>query len=131
MTKQALIELRDFRLGAKIGTYGPADVVPREHVLDLTLTIAPELVQITADNMALVFDYDPLIKEIERIAISQHFETQEYLMSCIARACASCPEIGGLEIFLRKGPVRGDLGTLGVRLTLYAADLAELRVGTD
>jgi hypothetical protein len=31
--------------------------------------------------MANVFDYDPLIKEIDRIAEDGHYETQERLMA--------------------------------------------------
>ena len=127
MTKHASIELHDLRLATKIGTYGPAHVIPREHVLDLTLILAPGLVQIAADNMALVFDYDPLIEDIERIAAAHHFETQEYLISCIAQACATYAEVADLEIYLRKGPVRSGSGTLGLRLTLSAADVAALR----
>ena len=127
MKKMALIELRDLRLDTNIGTYRASDVVPREHLLDLTLALAPNLVHIAADSMALVFDYDPLIEDIERIAHAQHFETQEYLISCIAQACATYSDVTGVEIYLRKGPVRGDSGTLGVRLTLDGKDLAALR----
>lgn len=56
MSRQALIELRDLRIEADIGTYGPADVVPKEHLLDLTLTIDAHWVQVAADRMDLVFD---------------------------------------------------------------------------
>jgi hypothetical protein len=49
MTRVAKIELCDLHIGAAIGTYGPGDVVPDAHILDLTLTIAPDLVQ--AKNM--------------------------------------------------------------------------------
>jgi hypothetical protein len=37
MTRLARIELRDLHLPVSIGTYGPGDVVPDAHVLDLTL----------------------------------------------------------------------------------------------
>jgi dihydroneopterin aldolase len=102
MARQALIELRDLRIEANIGTYGPADVVPDGHLLDLTLTINPHLVQIAADRMDLVFDYDPLIEQIDQLARAQHYETQEYLMTRIAQACAAYPQISGLDIGLRK-----------------------------
>jgi dihydroneopterin aldolase len=81
----ATIELRDLQLATAIGTYGPGDVVPDAHVLDLTLTIAPDLVLVARDDMALIFDYDPLIAEIDRIARAQRYETQEYLMTRPAR----------------------------------------------
>ena len=34
----------------------------RTRIFDLTLTIVPHLVMIARDEMALVFDYDPLIR---------------------------------------------------------------------
>jgi dihydroneopterin aldolase len=127
MTCQARIELRDLRLPASIGTYGPNDVVPDAHVLDLTLIISPDLVQIGSDDMACVFDYDPLIAQIAEIARSQKFETQEYLMTLIIQACAAYGEIEVLELCLRKSPVLAGTGSLGVRLVLSAEDLAALR----
>jgi dihydroneopterin aldolase len=68
--------------------------------------------------MANVFDYDPLIKEIDRIAEDGHYETQERLMTRIAQACAAYLEIKTIEISLRKAPVRNNTGVLGVRLSL-------------
>lgn len=127
MTRQARIELRDLHLPVSIGTYGPGDVVPDAHVLDLTLAIAPDLVQVASDGMASVFDYDPLIAEIAEIALSRKFETQEYLMTLITRACAAYAEIEAVEICLRKSPVLAGTGSLGVRLALGAEDLAALR----
>ena len=127
MTRAAKIELRDLHIAAAIGTYGPGDVVPDAHILDLTLTIAPELVQIHADGMALVFDYDPLIARINRIALSQKYETQEYLMTLITHACVECDQITALDICLRKQPVIAGTGSLGVRLTLEAEDMVVLR----
>ena len=55
MTPVAKIELRDLALPTTLGTYGPHDVIPDAHILDLTLSIGPELVQINADDMALIF----------------------------------------------------------------------------
>lgn len=127
MARVAKIELRDLQIAAAIGTYGPADVVPDAHILDLTLTIAPDSVQIPADNMALVFDYDPLIARINQIALSQKYETQEYLMTVIVRACADYDQIAALDICLRKQPVLADTGSLGMRLVLETEDLAALR----
>jgi dihydroneopterin aldolase len=127
MTCHARIELRDLHLPVSIGTYGPDDVVPDAHVLDLDLTIAPELVQIAADAMGAVFDYDPLIAEIAALARSRHFATQEYLMTLIVEACASYPAISAVAIGLRKYPVLAGTGSLGVRLSLEAEDMAALR----
>lgn len=124
MARMAKIELRDLEIAAAIGTYGPQDVVPDAHILDLTLTIAPELVQICADDMALVFDYDPLIARIDQIACSQHYHTQEYLMTQIIAACITYSQITALDICIRKRPVLGNTGSLGVRMTLDAEDMA-------
>ena len=127
MTRMAKVELRDLHIAAAIGTYGPGDVVPDAHILDLTLTIAPDLVLISADEMALIFDYDPLIARIDLIAREQHYETQEYLITLIVRACADYHQITAIDICLRKQPVLAGTGSLGVRLTLGTEDLAALR----
>jgi dihydroneopterin aldolase len=68
--------------------------------------------------MAHVFDYDPLITEIDRLAADGHYETQERLMTRIASACAAYPSIQWIDICLKKLPVRTGSGSLGVRLTL-------------
>lgn len=127
MPSTATIELTDLVLPARIGTYGHGDIVPDEHVLDLTLWIDPALVLIEQDGMAHVFDYDPLLAKIDRLARDCHYDTQERLMSRVAGACAAYPEVTGLEISLRKHPVRDGSGTLGVRLHLNAEDLVRLR----
>lgn len=123
----AQIELCDLRIAAAIGTYGPQDVVPDAHILDLTLTIAPDLVQVSVDDMALVFDYDPLIAQINQIAQAQHYETQEYLMTRIVSACADYSQIIALNICLRKQAVLGGTGSLGVRLALGTEEMTALR----
>jgi dihydroneopterin aldolase len=131
MQRQAIIELRDLHLPASIGTYGPDDVVPEAHVLDLDLTISPDLVQVGLDDMGSVFDYDPLIAQIAAIARSGTFVTQEYLMTLITQACAAYSEILAVEICLRKFPVLADTGSLGVRLVLGAEDLISMRGHQD
>ena len=128
MKPVAKIELRDLALPTTLGTYGPHDVIPDAHILDLTLSIGPELVQINADDMDLVFDYDPLIAEINRIAEAQKYETQEFLMTRIIKACAGYAEITALDIFLKKQPVCNKTGSLGVRLVLGAEELMAYRV---
>ncbi len=129
MSRMAQIELRDLHIAASIGSYGAADVVPDAHILDLTLTIAADLVLVAADDMARVFDYDPLIAQIDRIARERMYETQEYLMTLIAEACAAHAQITALDICLRKQPVLGGTGSLGVRLVLGAQAMAALRAG--
>lgn len=117
-TSSAVIELRDLQLKTDIGTYGPDDTRPDVHLLDLTLGISVNQVLISQDGMAHVFDYDPLIAEIDRLAADGHYETQERLMTRIASACAAHPAIQRIEICLKKSPVRSGSGSLGVRLTL-------------
>ena len=123
----ACVELRDLRLITDIGTYGPNDVVPDAHTLDLTLWLAQALVLIAQDGMAHVFDYDPLVAEIDRLAADGHYETQERLITRIVHACAAYPEIQALDIGLRKSPVRQGSGSLGVRLSVDAHTLNTLR----
>ncbi len=120
MTTLAFIELRDLELNTQIGTYGPHDIKPDVHLLDLTLGIDPDKVLIATDAMAHVFDYDPLMVEIDRIAGGGHYETQERLMTKIVDACLVYSEIKTIDICLRKAPVRNGSGVLGVRLSLTA-----------
>jgi dihydroneopterin aldolase len=127
MPSQGYVELKDLQIAVRIGTYGRDDVVPDAHLLDLTLTIAPHLVMIERDEMALIFDYDPLIRQIDMLARASHYKTQERLMTCIVQACAEYPQIEALNICLRKRPVLSGTGTLGVRLIVDAAGMAALR----
>ena len=123
----AVIELRDLQLNTDIGSYGPGETRPDQHLLDLTLGISDSQVLIAEDGMAYVFDYDPLIVEIDRLAADGHYETQERLMTRIASACAAHPAIQWMEIGLRKSPVRSGSGSLGIRLTLDAIATDALR----
>ena len=127
MTRSAAIELTDLVLACDIGTYGPNDVVPEVHILDLVLDIDPELVEVPGDGMAHVFDYDPLIARIDALARDGKYETQEWLVTRIAGACAEFPQIRGLTMSLRKRPVLAGSGALGMRLTLDAAALDHTR----
>ena len=113
----AFIELRDLQLHADIGTYGPNEIRPDIHLLDLRLGIAVNQVVISQDDMANVFDYDPLVMEIERLA-NGHYETQERLITLIATACAAYTAIQRIEITLKKSPVRLGGGSLGIQLSL-------------
>ena len=121
------IELKDFRLTTRIGTYAPGDTVPDGHALDLTLWIHADRVLIAQDGMAHVFDYDPLVIEIERLAADGLYATQERLMTRIVQACAAYPAIEALDIGLRKFPVRAGSGSLGVRLAVDGAQLQSMR----
>ena len=127
MKTTACIELKDLKLQTQIGTYGPAAAIPKQHILDLTLWIDSTLVLISKDVMGNVFDYDPLVIEIDRLADDGHYETQERLMTRIAQACAQYPQIESLEINLRKSPVRAGSGSLGVRLSVDQPTLESLR----
>lgn len=127
MTQQASIELKDLKLRNSIGTYSAGETIPDEHLLNLTLGIDPGLVLIAKDGMAHVFDYDPLVLEIDRLANDCHYETQERLISRIVQACCMHAAIQSLDISLRKGPVHNNSGSLGVRLELDAQALQQLR----
>ncbi len=124
----AVIELRDLHLKTDIGTYGPTDTRPDVHILDLTLGISVDHVVIAQDGMAHIFDYDPLILEIDRLAADGHYETQERLITRIARACAAYPAVQHMEISLKKSPVRAGSGSLGVCLTLDEITTEALRL---
>ena len=125
----ACIELKDFQLQTRIGTYGPKDTIPKQHqhLLDLTLWIDSLLVLIGKDAMEYVFDYDPLVLEIERLANDGHYETQERLMTRIVEACSKHSEIQSIEINLRKLPIRNESGSLGVRLVVDQVTLNGIR----
>ena len=127
MNNLAFIELRDLRLTTQIGTYGPNDTKPDVHILDLILGIDANQVLIARDGMERVFDYDPLISEIDRLAGDGHYETQERLMTRIAHACAAYAEIKTVEVYLKKAPVRQGNGSLGVRLLLNETATDSLR----
>lgn len=127
MSSSAFVELKDLVLSTQIGTYAPGAVVPDQHLLDLTLAIAPELVLIENDVMGNVFDYDPLVLQIDQLAQDGHYETQERLMTRIVEACAQYPQIQSLTISLRKTPVRQDSGVLGIRLEIDAQSLDQMR----
>ncbi|MCH2108544.1 MAG: dihydroneopterin aldolase [Polyangiaceae bacterium] len=127
MKASSTIELRGLELPLDLGTYGPGDLVPEAHLLDLTLTIDSSLVLVNSDAMAEVFDYDPLIAEIDRLARDGHYETQEFFMTRVVKACAQYREIEGLEITVSKRPVLGTSGNLGVHLRLDSDALAKAR----
>ena len=126
---RANIELTNFVLNIQIGSYTESDVVPDKHILDIVLSIDPELVLIDDDKMDRVFDYDPLIRAIQRMAAEMHYETQERFITRIVDMCAKEEEIMDVEIFLRKSPVCGSSGELGVRLKMNGLDLKALKSG--
>ena len=124
---KAQIELTDLDLNIAIGSYTDGDVAPDKHILDLNLSIDPALVLIDQDQMDRVFDYDPLIREIRLMAEEIHYETQERFITRIVDECAKYTEIKSVEVFLRKSPVFGSSGELGVRLEVDESDLNNLR----
>lgn len=127
MTTSACIELKELEISANIGTYGPGAIKPDRHLLDLKLWIDSHLVLIQSDAMENVFDYDPLILEIDRLAKDGHYETQERLMTRIVLACSQYQQIQALEIALMKYPVRANSGSLGVHLTVDHLTLNGIR----
>jgi dihydroneopterin aldolase len=127
MTCESTIELTGLKIETHIGTYGPGESAPKAHLLDMRLGIDSSRVLIAEDGMQFVFDYDPLIREIDRLSLDGHYETQERLLTRIAQACAACPAINAVEIVLRKTPVRAGTGALGVRLLLNGSDFERLR----
>ncbi len=127
MSCKASIELRDLKIETQIGTYKTGDIIPDSHLLDLTLWVDSNLVLIAEDKMSHVFDYDPLVLDITRLASDCHYETQERLMSRIVTVCAGYSQIQSLEISLRKSPVNKHSGSLGVRLSLDQEALSKLR----
>jgi dihydroneopterin aldolase len=116
LPSQSYVELKDLQVAERIGTCGPDDVVPDAH-----------LVMVPRDEMALVFDYDPIIRQIDALARASHYVTQERLMTRIVEACAGYRQIEALNISLRKRPVLSGTGTLGVRLIVDAEGMAALR----
>ena len=127
MSSTACIELKDLSLDTQIGTYAPGVTIPDQHLLNLTLWINPKLILISEDLMDRVFDYDPLVLEIDRLAADGHYETQERLATRIVEACARYSEIESLEISLRKTPVRESSGVLGIKLYIDQSSLASMR----
>ena len=127
MTSTACVELKDLHLKTQIGTYAPGATIPDQHLLDLTLWINPKLILISKDVMDQVFDYDPLVIEIDRLAADGHYETQERLVTRIVESCARHPEIESLEISLRKAPVREGSGVLGIKLYIDTNTLTGMR----
>ena len=124
---KAQVELIDLDLNIAIGTYNDGDAVPDKHILDLNLSIDPALVLIDEDQMDRVFDYDLLIREIRLMAEEMRYETQERFITRIVDECVKYSEIRSVEVFLRKSPVFGSNGELGVRLEVDESDLTNLR----
>lgn len=127
MSCKASIELRDLKIETQIGTYKTGNIIPDSHLLDLTLWVDSNLVLIAEDKMSHVFDYDPLVLDIAKLAGDCHYETQERLVSRIVAACAGYSQIQALEISLRKSPVNKHSGSLGVRLSLDQEALSKMR----
>ena len=127
---RARIELTDLILNIEIGSYSSKDIVPDKHILDLALLIDPKLVLIDEDEMDRVFDYDPLILEIQRKAEEMRYESQERFITRIVDECVRYREIKSIEVFLRKTPILGLSGELGVRLEVEEPDLINLRNGS-
>ena len=92
---------------------------------------ALSLATLQAGRMRNVFDYDPLLKEIDQLAGDGPYETQEWLVKRIVTTCAKYSAIHALEIALRKSPVREDGGSLGLRLRMSEEAMSSLRAATQ
>ena len=127
MAHHAFVDLKDLKISTQIGSYGPNDAIPYHHLLNLRLRISHKLVLIHEDQMSRVFDYDPLIAEINRLAEDGHYETQERLLTRIVYACAAYSQIEAIDIKLTKFPVQNASGCLGISLSIDHEGLARLR----
>jgi dihydroneopterin aldolase len=114
------IELKEFKLDVEIGTYTKGQVQPLQHLLDLKFEIHERFVLIDQDSMDKVFDYDPLIADLEQLSSKKHFNTQEKLLTEIIELCRIySPPLQSVEVYLRKYPVSPLGGTLGLRHTAH------------
>jgi dihydroneopterin aldolase len=129
MGMRSTVELTGLELPVDPGMYAPEDVVPDAHFLDLIITIDTSYVLIKTDEMAAVFDYDTLVGEIDTLARDGHYETQEWLITWIACACAQYDEIETIEVMVYKSPVLAGTGKLGVRLTIDHTELRQIVIG--
>ena len=114
------IELKDFKLSVEIGTYAIGQVQPQYHLVDLIFEIDESFILINQDSMDKVFDYDPLIANLEKLSNQRHFHTQEKLLTEIVELCRTySPPLASVEVYLRKYPVSASGGTLGLRHTTH------------
>ena len=93
----------------------------------MTPWINSRLVLIGKDSMAEVFDYDPLVVEVDKLVKATPHQTHEMINGLIAKVFASYPQIEAAEIALRKTPVLSGTGTLGIRIYLDLETLMSLR----
>ena len=126
MAYQSSVKLRGLSLNCDIGSYGINEVVPNKHRLDMELLVEKNLILIEEDEMANVFDYDPLVEEITQISLSGKFNTQEKLITLILKACLKYHQIKAVSLFLYKTPVRED-GELGIAVNISEQELEKLR----
>ena len=126
MAYQSSVKLRGLSLNCDIGSYAMSEVVPNKHRLDMELLVEKNLILIEEDDMAAVFDYDPLVEEIIQISLSGKFNTQEKLITLILKACLKYNQIKALSLFLYKAPVRED-GELGITVRIDEQELEKMR----
>lgn len=127
LTNCAWIDLRDMELGLHLGTYSGDAVPARRHLLDLSLAVAADRVLVAVDDMALVYDYDPLVAQIMRLDDGRRYQTQEYVLTQIVALVVADGWIIACDMFLRKLPGPAGSGSAGLRLHLTADGLAKLR----
>lgn len=132
MPARAAVELVGLEIDLRPGPNGGdaprgAGEGPERNLLDMTLRLDPSLVLVPEDAMERVFDYDPVVAELRRIAAAEVYVTHERMLTLMAEALAADPRIEAAELFLRKRLDPGRAGDLGVRLSLDAEALARLR----
>ena len=123
----ATIELTDLHLSVCIGKHSAAKILPEIQVLDLVLTVNPRLVCTETDTMSDVFDYDPILDFVHKSVKDKRYETQECLISRLARHCAQFEEVTQIDITIRKESKSNATGKLGVRLVLSEEDVRKFR----
>ena len=121
------IKLSNLELNVSIGEYHSDGAYRHRHFLDLECEVEQRLVNIERDSMDLVFDYDPLVRSIKNISDGKTYNTQEKLVTLLLKACAECPEISSVRLFLSKSPTLNGSGALGIEAVLDESDLSFFR----
>lgn len=127
MSLVTTIEFEGLPLKTHIGSFGPGVPDPYEHSLDLMIVVDSLLVLIDEDDMERVFDYEPLLAQIDEIAQERQYETQEMLMTRILACCSGYGAIQGVEMCLKKTQPQSGESTIGVRLLVSGEQFEALR----
>ena len=97
MAYQSSVKLRGLSLNCDIGSYGINEVVPNKHRLDMELLVE-NLILVDHYKMDNVFDYDPLVEEINQISLWQIYARKpDYF---ILKACPKYHQVKVIIISL-------------------------------